>query len=74
MPQGEITISAAMCLGCGYCAKFCNRGCIVWPSDGLTPEGYRLPAFVKTERCNACGLCGWMCPHCAIEVYRFEIG
>lgn len=70
MARGEITISRAMCLGCGYCAKFCNRGCIAWPGSEFTAEGYQLPAFVDRERCTACGLCGWMCPHFAIEVYR----
>lgn len=69
--KGEITISEMMCQGCGYCAKFCAKGCIVM-SDKMSPRGYLLPKVVKPENCNACSICGWMCPHMAIEVYKLE--
>ena len=35
-----------------------------------TPQGYLLPVFSDPDRCNACGICEWMCPHFAIEVYK----
>jgi NAD-dependent dihydropyrimidine dehydrogenase PreA subunit len=41
------------------------------PGDRFAPQGYLLPVFVNPERCNACGICSWMCPHLAIEVYEY---
>ncbi len=70
MARGEIVIDEAYCKGCGYCIKFCARGCIVQPGDKFSPQGYLLPEFENTEKCNACGICAWMCPDQAIEVYR----
>ncbi len=60
-----------MCLGCGYCGKYCNRGCITWPSGKFTPDGYEIPVFSNPEQCTACEICAWMCPCFAIEVYKF---
>lgn len=71
MPRGEIAIDERYCKGCGLCAHFCARDCIVVPGDRFTPQGYLLPLFSHPERCNACGICGWLCPHFAIEVYKF---
>lgn len=71
MARGEITIDEAHCRGCGYCEHFCSRNCITIPGDKFTPQGYLLPIFANPEKCNACGVCGWMCPHFAIEVYRY---
>jgi len=71
MPKGEITIDENICLGCGYCEQFCARGCIAIKGDKLSPQGYLLPELVAPERCNACGVCAWMCPQFAIEVYRY---
>ena len=71
MAKGEITINEKFCKGCGYCAEFCSRGCITIPGDKFTPLGFLLPDFTHPEKCNACGVCGWMCPDCAIEVYKY---
>ena len=71
MARGEITIDEKQCKGCGYCTKFCARGCIVIPGDRFTPQGYLLPVFAEPDKCNACGVCGWMCPDLAIEVYKY---
>ena len=71
MAKGKIIISEANCLGCGYCEKFCSRECIVIPGDKFSPRGYLLPVFANPDRCNACGVCNWMCPHFAIEVYKY---
>ncbi|MBI4595662.1 MAG: 4Fe-4S binding protein [Candidatus Tectomicrobia bacterium] len=70
MTKGEITIDEDVCKGCGYCALFCRRSCISIPGDRFTPQGYFLPLFSSPELCNACGICGWMCPHFAIQVYK----
>lgn len=69
MIQGEITIDENLCRGCGYCEKFCSRGCIVIPEDKFSDEGFLVPVF-KPDKCNACGVCARMCPQFAIEVYK----
>lgn len=70
MAKGEIVISEAWCRGCSFCEHFCARGCIKIPGDKFSPMGFLLPVFADPDQCNACGICGWMCPHFAIEVYR----
>ena len=71
MAKGEIVISSALCLGCGYCVEFCPKGCIVVAGDKFSSQGAMVPTFVEAEKCTACGICGWMCPHFAIEVYKY---
>jgi 2-oxoglutarate ferredoxin oxidoreductase subunit delta len=71
MAKGEIVINETLCKGCGYCVKFCSRGCIEITGGKFTPQGYLLPAFIKQEKCNACCVCAWMCPDFAIEVYKY---
>ena len=41
------------------------------PGDRVTHKGYLLPVFAQPDKCNACGICAWMCPRFAIEVYRY---
>ena len=71
MAKGEIVIDENRCKGCSYCIHFCNLNCIVMPGDIFTPKGYSLPVFINTDECTGCGICGWMCPDQAIEVYRY---
>ena len=71
MVKGEIIIDEKSCKGCSYCAKFCAHGCIVISGERFTPQWYPLPTFVNHDKCNACGICGWMCPEFAIEVYKY---
>ena len=71
MAKGEIMINEGNCRGCGYCQRFCKRECIVMSDDKFTPLGYILPVVSNPDDCNACGICGWMCPHYAIEVYKY---
>jgi 2-oxoglutarate ferredoxin oxidoreductase subunit delta len=71
MARGEITIDEKLCKGCGYCTQFCTRGCIAIHGDKFNTKGYLLPVFVEVDKCNACGVCGWMCPEYAIEVFKF---
>ena len=70
MPKGEIVISQVLCKGCGLCVDFCARGCITMPEGKLTPKGTVMADFTYPEKCNACGVCGWMCPDFAIDVYK----
>lgn len=71
MAKGEITIDASLCRGCGYCATFCSRGCVEIQQDELGTQGFPLAQFAHSGKCNACGICGWMCPDCAITVYKY---
>jgi len=69
--KGEIIIDEDHCQGCGYCVKFCSRGCITITGNKFNSQGHLLPDFSDPEKCNACGICSWMCPGFAIEVYKF---
>lgn len=71
MATGEIVIDEGLCRGCGYCMKFCPKECIVISSDNIGPQGFTLPTVFKPEECIACCFCSWLCPHSAIEVYKF---
>ena len=71
MAKGEITIKEGNCRGCGYCQEFCKRECIVMSQDKFTPLGFILPVVSTPDKCNACGICAMMCPHYAIEVYKY---
>jgi NAD-dependent dihydropyrimidine dehydrogenase PreA subunit len=31
-----------------------------------------LPVFAHPEKCNGCGVCGWLCPSFSLEVYRIK--
>lgn len=70
MAKGEIVIREEFCKACGLCVKFCSRGCITM-GENVSARGLPLPVFIDPERCNACCVCGWMCPDCAIEVYKY---
>ena len=49
MVKPEVVIDEGQCQGCGYCVKFCPRGCIVIAGDKFTPKGYMLASFVKPD-------------------------
>jgi len=70
MAKGEIEINVNYCLGCGFCEIFCTRECIKM-TDRLSPLGLPIPEVLSPEKCNACGICSWMCPHLAIEIYKY---
>lgn len=72
MPKGEVVINEDLCQGCGYCVKFCTLGCIKITGDKFTPKGHLLPSIVTPKKCTACGVCAWMCPPVAIEVYKYK--
>ena len=70
MVRAEVVLNEARCFGCGYCQEFCLRGCIEIKGERFNPMGHPLPTFTKPSECNACGMCVWMCPHLALEVYQ----
>jgi 2-oxoglutarate ferredoxin oxidoreductase subunit delta len=69
MVRTEVEVNENLCRGCGFCTKFCDRGCIVIQREKFTPQGYMLPTFTKPLECNACGFCAMMCPEYALTVY-----
>jgi len=74
MPRGEIVINEKLCKGCGLCVEFCPRGCITLPEGKLGEKGMPVAELSAPDSCNACCICGWMCPDFAIEVYRIGPG
>ena len=72
MPKGEIVINDKLCKGCGLCVEFCPKDCITMPEGKLSERGMQLAVFSDPETCNACSICGWMCPDFAIDVYKFK--
>ena len=72
MAKGEVIIQERYCKGCGFCDHFCPKGCFRYPTDKLTLLGFSLPEFAEPEKCNACGVCAWLCMGNAIEVYKVE--
>lgn len=70
--KGEIVIHEDACQGCGYCVEFCPTDAIVTSKDKFTDMGYLKAVFAYPRKCTACLVCFWMCPHNAIEVYKYE--
>ncbi len=70
MPKkGEIIIDERLCKGCALCVMFCSKKCISMGKIG--PGGIPIAHFSDPEACTGCGVCGWMCPDMAIEVYEY---
>ena len=69
MAKGEIVIHEELCKGCAFCVHFCPKKCVTMTKN-IGPGGNLLPAFSEPDNCNACGICGFMCPDMAIDVYK----
>ena len=69
--RGKIKIIEEFCKGCQLCVHFCKNNCIEISKDKLHSSGFLLPVFVNENDCIGCGFCGWMCPECTIEVYKY---
>ena len=71
MAKGEIVIDEEKCRGCKYCEYFCAQNSITVVADKLNLSGYPVAVFTNPDSCTACGICSWMCPAFAIEVYKY---
>ena len=71
MPRGEIVIDRENCQSCGLCVFYCKRECLALVPEKLSTTGRPQASFVQPDRCTACCVCAWMCPHFAIEVYKY---
>jgi NAD-dependent dihydropyrimidine dehydrogenase PreA subunit len=69
--KGEIEIDGTRCQACGFCVDFCKFECITIPQDRLGPKGFPVAVFSAPDKCNACGICGWMCPDFGVRVYKY---
>ena len=73
MAKGEIVVDETRCQACGFCVEFCERRCVTIPEDHLGPKGFPVAVLSAPDECNACGICGWMCPDFAIQVYKYIV-
>jgi len=71
MKKNDIIIDEQYCKGCGFCVDFCPKDCIILHEDKFNSQGFAFSSFENSENCNACGICSFMCPHHAIEVYKY---
>ena len=67
--KGKIKIDPVRCKGCLLCIEACKQGEIK-VSKEINKFGYHLVEFVNNGNCNACTLCGVVCPDAAIEITK----
>ena len=68
----DVTLDAAACKECGYCAVVCPRD-IFRPAPAFNARGYRPYQAVDAERCIGCRRCFFACPDFAIDVTPREV-
>jgi 2-oxoglutarate ferredoxin oxidoreductase subunit delta len=69
MKKGRIVIDENRCKGCMLCIDTCRQTEIKLSSK-INKAGYNIVEFCNAGRCNACTLCGIICPDAAITVYE----
>ena len=67
MRKGRIKIDSNRCKGCLLCVSTCKQN-EIRPGLKMNKSGYNVVEFCNEGRCNACTLCGIICPDAAIEV------
>lgn len=70
MAKGEILIDESACKACGICVVQCKPKCISLDKNHIGPKGTPVIFLSAPEKCTGCGVCGWLCPDYAIEVYK----
>jgi indolepyruvate ferredoxin oxidoreductase beta subunit len=70
MAKGEIVVDERACKACGICVVQCKPGCISLDKERIGPRGTPVAYASGPEKCTGCGVCGWLCPDYAIEVYK----
>lgn len=65
-----VKINSERCKECGYCIRFCPKGCLT-KGNVINKRGYYAPVYDPTA-CIACGICAKVCPDTVISVYKDE--
>lgn len=68
--KGRIEVNAELCKGCMYCVENCPQKIIkIGQKQNIGGHFYAEQAD-PDKKCNACKICGTMCPEAAIEVFE----
>ena len=70
MKKGKIEINFELCKMCEYCIVQCPMK-LIKKGDGQNQGGFFLAEYCDPSGvCNACKLCGIVCPESAIEIFK----
>jgi ferredoxin len=58
-----VQVDAALCAGCGLCARFCPTGALQF-----TPEAEHFDLTFQPTACIACNICVAACPDDAVRL------
>ncbi len=67
--MGRVVIDRERCKGCMLCTSACPRK-ILFLSDLVNQDGYRVVVCVDDEKCIGCESCALICPSVCFEIYR----
>lgn len=69
MKKGRIVINTDICKGCDFCITFCPKE-LIRKEPHSNSSGFYPAVFCDSEKkCNACKICGVVCPEAAIEIF-----
>ena len=66
--MAKIEVIAERCKACGYCVKYCPKGCLGFGTE-VNSKGYEFVESKNPDACIGCAICGRICPEGAIDVY-----
>lgn len=66
--MNEVRINTERCKECGYCIRYCPKGCLK-KGDAINKRGYYAPVY-EAANCIGCGICAQVCPDTVLTVYK----
>lgn len=66
--MNEVRINTERCKECGYCIRYCPKGCLK-KGETINKRGYYAPVY-EAEGCIGCGICALVCPDTVLTVYK----
>ena len=66
--MNEVRINTERCKECGYCIRYCPKGCLK-KGDAINKRGYYAPVY-EAANCIGCGICAQVCPDTVLAVYK----
>lgn len=66
--MNEVRINTERCKECGYCIRYCPKGCLK-KGDAINKRGYYAPTY-EAANCIGCGICAQVCPDTVLTVYK----